>query len=105
VREGDIVGPGAGVTLPVALEQARPEYPRRAQQLQQSGVVEAEILVGVDGRVEEFRVISVDRPGVGFEAATEAAVRKWRYEPATKHGVKVRMRVRVRVPFQMSPVG
>jgi TonB family protein len=105
VREGDIVGPGPGVTVPVALEQAKPEYPRRAHQLQQSGVVEAEILVGVDGRVEEFRVISVDRPGIGFEAATEAAVRRWRYEPATKNGVKVRMRVRIRVPFQLGPAG
>ena len=99
------MAPGPGVTLPVALEQVKPEYPRRAQQLQQSGVVEAEILVGIDGRVEEFRVISVDRPGVGFEAATEVAVRKWRYEPVTKHGVKVRMRVRIRVPFQKSPAG
>ncbi len=105
VREGDIVGPGPGVTVPVALEQAKPEYPRRAHQLQQSGVVEAEILVGIDGRVEEFRVISVDRPGIGFEAATEAAVRRWRYEPATKNGVKVRMRVRIRVPFQLGPAG
>jgi outer membrane biosynthesis protein TonB len=36
---------------------------------------------------------------VGFEKATEDAVMNWRYKPATKRGVKVRMWVAVRVPL------
>ncbi len=101
VREGDIVAAGPGVTAPVALVQGKPEYPRLARARGQTGVVRAEALVGVDGRVEEFRLISVEPTGFGFEAATEAAVRTWRFEPATKYGVKVRMWVPVRFPFQL----
>jgi protein TonB len=100
VREGDIVSIGPGVTPPVPIQQATPEYPRMALRLRQTGIVEAEALVGIDGAIEEFRLITVDRPGIGFEAATEAAVRTWRYKPATKFGVKVRMWVTVRVPFK-----
>ncbi len=99
VREGDIVALGPGVVPPVAIQQSSPEYPRLAHRLRKSGVVEAEALVGIDGSVEEFRLIAVDFPGVGFEKATEDAVRSWRYKPATKLGVRVRMWVAVRVPF------
>ena len=99
VREGDIVSPGPGVIPPEAIQQDRPEYPRTAQRMGRPGVVEAEALVGVDGRVEDVRIISVDPRGMGFEEATEAALKKWRYRPATKRGVKVRMWVTIRVPF------
>ena len=67
--------------------------------LRASGTVQLQVLVGIDGRVEQVRVLSVSRTGVGFEKAAEEAVREWRYQPATKNGVKVRMWVPVRVPF------
>jgi len=68
--------------------------------MERQGVVEAETLVGVNGSVEDIRIIKVDPRGLGFEEATEAAVKKWRYKPATKLGVKVRMWVTIRVPFK-----
>jgi TonB family protein len=37
---------------------------------------------------------------MGFETESEKAVRKWRYKPATKNGVKVRMWVTIRIPFK-----
>jgi len=67
----------------------------------QSGQVEVEALVGINGVLEDIRIISVDNKGFGFEKATEAALRKWRYRPATKLGVKVRMWVTIRVPFKL----
>lgn len=100
VREGDIVSPGPGVVIPVPIQQDPPEYPRMAHKMERQGVVEAEILVGVNGSVEDIRIIKVDPRGLGFEEATEAAVKKWRYKPATKLGVKVRMWVTIRVPFK-----
>jgi len=101
VREGDLVSAGPGVTAPVPLVQDQPEYPPVARQLGVDGVVEAEYLVGPDGSIEDFRIVSVSRTGVGFERATEEAVRGWRYKPATKNGVKVRTWVTVRVPFTL----
>jgi TonB family protein len=67
--------------------------------MKQTGTVEVEALVGINGIIEDIRIISVDYKGFGFEEATEAALRKWRYRPATKLGVKVRMWVTIRVPF------
>ncbi len=99
VREGDIVTPGEDVNFPVVIQREQPEFPTRAQTMQAEGVVEATALVGIDGAVEEVRILSVSRTGAGFEQATEEAIMKWRYKPATKKGVKVRMWVKIRVPF------
>ena len=97
VREGDLVTMGPGVTRPVLLNQVDPEYPRMAQRLGVDGEVEVEILVGPDGAVEDVRVVNVSRTGVGFERATTDAVRQWRYKPAIKNNVNVRMWVTARV--------
>jgi len=69
--------------------------------MQVEGVVEAEALVGIDGGVEEVRILNSSRKGVGFENATEEAIMKWRFKPATKRGVKVRMWVSIRIPFRL----
>jgi TonB family protein len=99
VREGDIVTPGAGVSGPVVISQIEPKYPPVARNLRVSGEVEARALIGIEGAVEEVQIVSCSRPGVGFEKATEDAISEWRYKPATKNGVKVKMWVTVRVPF------
>jgi TonB family protein len=100
VKEGDIVKPGFGVIPPVVIHQVDPGYPPVAREMRLSGSVEAEALVGIDGTVEQVRIINVSRKGVGFEGATETAVLQWRYKAATKHGVRVRMWVRIQVPFR-----
>jgi TonB family protein len=64
------------------------------------GSVEAQALVGIDGSVEQVRIIGVSRKGMGFEKITEETIMKWRYKPATKNGIKVRMWVQIRVPFK-----
>jgi TonB family protein len=102
VNEGDIVQPGPGVVAPVLLHRVNPEYPPIAQRAGISGEVVAQLLVGIDGRVEEVQIVEVSQPGVGFERATEDAVRQWRYRPATKHGVKVRAWVRITVKLSLS---
>jgi TonB family protein len=100
VREGDIVVRGAGVVPPVVIYQEHPVYPSIARRTRARGVVEAEALIGVDGAVEEIRIVRVEGRNVGFEKATEDAIKTWRFKPATKKGVKVRMWVTIRVPFQ-----
>ena len=101
VREGEIVSMGPGVAQAVVIHKEEPKYPPMARQMRVEGSVEIQALVGVDGNVEQVRIVNVSRTGVGFEKATEEAVRKWRYKPATKHGVKVRMWVQIRVPFRV----
>jgi protein TonB len=101
VREGDIVVQGPGVITPVVIYKEQPKYPAMAQKIRLPGLVEAEALIGIDGSVEEIRITRVEGRNVGFEKATEDAISKWRYRPATKDGVKVRMWVTIRVPFRV----
>ena len=97
VLEGDMVQAGPGVVAPVLIHRVNPEYPPIAQRAGVEGEVVARLLVGIDGRVEDVRNIEASQKGVGFERATEEAVRQWRYRPATKNGVKVRVWVRIKV--------
>jgi protein TonB len=101
VREGDVVTPGPGVDPPVRLHVVKPQYPPVARRTKASGEVELQALIGTDGTVEEIKIIRSTRQGVGFEDAASDAVREWRYRPATKNGVKVRMWVTIRVPFRI----
>jgi TonB family protein len=101
VREGDLVNPGPEVTPPKIISRDPPVYPSRAQSMGLEGVVEVQALIGIDGSVEEIRIVSVTRKGVGFEDATRNAVMKWRYQPATKMGVRVRTWLTIRMPFRL----
>jgi len=101
VREGDIVVVGPGVSPPVMIYQEQPKYPLMAERIRATGLVEAEALIGVDGLVEEIRITKVEGGNVGFEKATEEAINKWRYKPATKNGVRVRTWIKIRVPFEL----
>jgi TonB family protein len=101
VREGDIVVPGPGVIPPVVIYREPPRYPPAAERMGATGVVAAEALVGIDGTVEEVRITRVEGREFGFEEATEEAIYRWRYKPATKKGVRVRVWVTIRVPFRL----
>ena len=101
VVEGEIVEPGPDVTPPKYITRVPPKFPQRALTLQVQGLVEAQALIGIDGSVEEVRILSVSRKGFGFEDATRDAVMKWRFRPATKRGVKVRTWITIRVPFEL----
>jgi len=99
VREGEIVAAGPGVTSPVLIKSVTPVYPPLARRAKASGEVRLRALVGTDGAVEKVEILKVSRTGVGFEKSAERAVSQWRYRPATKRGVKVRMWIPIRIPF------
>jgi len=101
VKEGEIVSGGPQVTLPVLIKRVSPSYPPVARRMQFSGEVRLRALIGIDGSVENVQILQVTHQGAGFEKAAEEAVRQWRYRPATKLGVKVRMWVLIRIPFEL----
>jgi TonB family protein len=63
-----------------------------------SGTVGVEITVTEQGEVQNPRI--VESAGEVLDQAVLAAVRNWRYTPAEKNGVKVKVRLRVRQHFQ-----
>jgi TonB family protein len=99
VREGELVKPGAGVTMPVIIKRVNPRYPPLARQMRVGCDVQLRALVGPDGVVEKIQILRVSRQGLGFEKTAEQAVRQWRFRPATKNGVRVRIWVPIHIPF------
>ena len=79
-------------SLPRPSRQVAPDYPERARRQGLSGSVELRLMVGVDGAVREVEVLSAQPPGV-FDQAAVAAVRQWRFQPATYEGRPVAIRV------------
>ena len=99
--KGDIVAAGPGVVNPELTKRVEPRIPPAARTLRAASEVQLQLLIGTDGSVEQVRLLKVERPGVGFEKASEEAVRQWKYQPATKDGVKVRMWIAVRIVFKI----
>jgi protein TonB len=77
-----------------------PTYPSRARKKGTTGEVRLSLLVGVDGRVRDVRVLSAQPPGV-FDESAVAAVRQWTYTPATYEGQPVATRVTQPVVFDL----
>lgn len=65
-----------------------PVYPRQALEEQIEGTVRVRITVDTDGRVKSAEVIESTPAGV-FDAATLAAVKRWRFKPAEVNGQAV----------------
>jgi len=64
------------------IEQVQPAYPVAARTLGAEGSVTLRAAVLPDGTVAGAVVTSCTRPGLGFEAAALAAVKRWRFAPA-----------------------
>jgi protein TonB len=96
-----ILTPGVGgVTIPELLERVDPAYPDTARKLRQEGTVLLEAVITASGAVDEIRVVASRGPLL--DSAAIAAVRRWRYRPATLNGRAVAVFLTVRVTFGLS---
>jgi TonB family protein len=75
-----------------------PEYPATARQFHMAGDVSAEIVIGVDGKVES--VLSTTGNQL-LQGPAKAALRKWVFEPYVVDGVGVRVRTRITFRFKI----
>ncbi|MCB9741423.1 MAG: energy transducer TonB [Alphaproteobacteria bacterium] len=85
---------------PQPVSQVPPEYPSRARAKNITGYVTLNVRVGFDGRVEDVRVVEAQPQGV-FEQPAVAAVKQWRFQPATYEGRPVTVRVRQTLRFAL----
>ncbi len=99
VAEGTLVQRGEpGVTNPKCIRCPAVAYPDAARRSRLQGVVELSFLIDENGQVSEFQVL--ESAGEVFDDAVLETVKSWRYESATKHGVRVKMRWVQRFRFQ-----
>ncbi len=97
--EGELVERGSpGVTNPKCIRCPGVPFPDAAKRARIQGSVELSFLIDENGAVSDLQV--VESGGEVFDDAVLETVPSWRYEPATKHGVRVKMRWLQRFRFQ-----
>ncbi len=91
------------VSNPILIEgtKLQPLYPEQARAARIEGAVVLQAVIEPDGRVSEVEVQRCNRPNFGFEDNAAAAVRRWRYKPATQQGKPVAVYLTVFVEFKL----
>ena len=98
VSEGDLVERGPGVVDPKCIKCPGVRYPEVARRAKLEGSVQVSFIVTETGTVE---AIEVEQSGGDvFDQAVIDTISAWRHEPATKNGVRVKLRMRKRFTFR-----
>lgn len=93
------VGDCGGVTAPKALYHPDPEYTDRARRKKISGTVLLSIVVTPEGTVRDAKVTtSLDKD---LDQQALKAVNTWKFQPATKDGKPVPVRIAVETDFRI----
>lgn len=87
------------MSAPRAIYEPDPEYSEEARKAEYQGKVILWVVVGPDGTPHDVRVGR--SLGMGLDEKAIEAVRKWRFEPAMKHGHPVAVQVNVEVSFRL----
>ena len=89
-----------GLVPPVVITRIEPVYPRVAQVQRKNGVVHLRAEISADGLLRDLEVVAAQPAGLGFEQSALAAVRQWRFRPATTlDGTRVAVRYQLQVTF------
>ena len=98
VSEGDLVERGPGVVDPKCIKCPGVGYPEVARRAKLEGSVQVSFIVTELGTVE---AIEIEQSGGDvFDRAVINTVEGWQHEPATKNGVRVKLRMRKRFTFR-----
>lgn len=85
--------------------QQPPIYPPAAFAGRMGGTVTVRMVVLTDGNVGTAEALECDHPNLGFEEASIAAVKKWRFEPAMQDGEPVEFETTFRLNFRSGGKG
>jgi protein TonB len=93
-------GPLIGATLQ-ALKNPPPSYPPEAVRGNLTGVVELEILVGIDGKPIDVSIVRSSGHRILDQAAVRVVKSRWTFQPAMSNGQPVQARGRVPIEFKL----
>ncbi len=91
--------PGSGIEPPKLLREVKADYTEEARRRNLRGEVVLEIVVRSNGDVGDVRVLQ--GLGGGLESRAIAAVKQWKFSPATRRGQPVDVLVEVAVEFTL----
>jgi TonB family protein len=96
---GNVFDPGHGVTTPRAIYSPDPAYSEEARKAKFQGTVGLWAVIGVDGRPRDLWISR--SAGLGLDENSLETVRTWRFEPGTKNGKPVPVRMYIEVNFHL----
>jgi TonB family protein len=88
---GDLVDLAAVDDQPKILKSVEPVYPAQAKRFGKEGAVTVNALINEVGTVIETGILKGLKDDMGLEKAAADAVRKWKFQPAKKDGVNVKV--------------
>jgi TonB family protein len=89
----------AGLTLPKVVTEVKPRYTPETRRAGIEGVVILLAVVNVDGKVGEVTVLQSLEPRLDTQAVS--AAKQWVFEPGTKDGKPVPVRVTIELTFTL----
>jgi len=94
-KNDEVYNVGNGVTSPRLVHQVEPEHPRQGFRV--TGTVLIGLIVTAKGEPDEVHVVrSLEKE---IDQSAIDAVKQWRFDPATKDGKAVAVRISVEIRF------
>ena len=90
VEANAFVDPREVDSPPAVVKKVPVVWPRAAIYSRRKGAVVLQVTVNASGTVEEVTVTRADHEGFGIPQAVQEAVRKYRFKPGTKNGVRIK---------------
>lgn len=90
---------GNGIKPPLKVRDVAPTYPSIARAAHVEGIVIIEATIGLDGKVQDARILRSANPLLNAEALN--AVRQWEYTPTLLNGIPVAIVMTVTVNFRL----
>jgi TonB family protein len=87
------------VTAPRALFAPEPDYTEAARKARLEGMAVFKVIIGVDGKVYDPKLLKSLSPDLDAQAI--AAMKQWKFQPATLNGQPVAVFIKIEVNFQL----
>jgi TonB family protein len=90
---------GGGVSAPVLISKAEPEYTERARQAKRQGTSMLYVQISPEGKATHIHVFR--RLGLGLDQKAIEAVKRWHFKPGMKDGKPVTVEATIEVNFRL----
>lgn len=98
---GGAFRPGNGVTLPVVIQEVKPQYTAEAMRAKVQGTVLLECVVLPDGTVGPVEVVKSLDSSFGLDQEAVKAAKQWRFRPGMRMGEPVAVLVTIELTFTL----
>lgn len=100
IKTGDLVALDMIDTPPILIRRVQPKYPPVALSQEIEHQVLVNVLISETGEVIKTVIIRSEKESYGFNQAGEEAIKQWRFRPAIKDNIKVKVWKPILITFK-----